>query len=170
MNRLLDFYRGRGPDDRGRLLAEILCRDDDWLEATHDFIQWLFPLREASSVNPFAPLADAEVRAAFASDEALRRKLLASFDRMLVFYGLERRGELIVTSANWAARKGNWFTQGTHNDLRITRILKCLAMLGLRDWAERFLGCLETLRVAEPDCGIGATAFRYWRDALRRPG
>ena len=169
MNPLLAFYRDAGRDHRGRTLDEILRRDDDWLERTHDFVQWLFPLREPSGANPFAPLVDDEIRDAFDADAAMRARLLASLDRMLAFYGLVRSADGIVKSPDWPARKRNWFLCSTHNDLRITRILKSLSLLGLREWAERLLGCLETLRVAEPDCGIGATAFGYWRDALRRP-
>ena len=56
LNRLLNFYLGGAPDDRGRTLAEILRQDDAWLESTHDFVQWLFPLDRPSGVNPSAPL------------------------------------------------------------------------------------------------------------------
>jgi hypothetical protein len=35
MNKLLAFYSGGAPDDRGRLLAEITRQDDLWLEVTH---------------------------------------------------------------------------------------------------------------------------------------
>lgn len=169
MNRLLAFYRGQAPDDRFRTIGSILTRDDAWFEHTHDFIQWLFPLREASPVNPGAPTVDAEVIAAFGSEPALRERLIASFERMLRFYGLERRGALILTASNFPARKHDWFVRETHNDRRLTRILRSSATLGLVDEAELLLGCLETLRVTEPDCGVGATAFRYWRDALKRP-
>lgn len=44
MSQLLRFYCGTHPDHRGRMLAEILRQDDDWLEITHDYIPWLFPL------------------------------------------------------------------------------------------------------------------------------
>jgi hypothetical protein len=169
MNRLLGFYEGNPPDDRGRFLAEILRQDDRWLEATHDFVQWLFPLREPSRVTHWAPVIDAEVRAAFQRDERLRGRLLASFRRMLAFYGLTHRDGLIVKASNWAERKGNWFTHATHNDLRITRMLKSLDALGLRHEAEALLACLDALRASESDCGIGETAFRHWRGALGEP-
>jgi hypothetical protein len=166
MNRLLAFHDGSQPDDQGRFLVEILRHDDRWLEATHDFVQWLFPLREPSRVTPWAPLIDAEVLAAFQRDDQLRQSLLASFQRMLAFYGLAQGDGVIGKGPNWARRKGNWFTHGTHNDLRITRILKSLASLGLRREAGQFLACLEGLRASEPDCGISETTFRYWRAAL----
>lgn len=167
MNRLLAFYYGGCADERGRFLADITRQDDLWLEVTHDYIQWLFPLREMSKVVPSAPLVDKEVVEAFRQDELLRRHLLASFIRMLSFYGLIRRNGEIEKGPNWEERKDNWFTQGSHNDLRITRILKCLSILGLRHEASQFLRCLEKLRTSEPDCGVSETAYRYWRDALR---
>ena len=168
MNRLLAFYYGGHPDDKGRFLAEITRQDDLWLELTHDYIQWLFPLREISKVTPSAPLADREVIEAFLRDELLRQHLLASFIRMLHFYGLARDNGEIKKGANWVERKGNWFTEGTHNDLRITRILKSLSILGLRDEAEQFLACLEKLRTSELDCGVSEIAYRFWREAVRR--
>lgn len=39
VNALLAFYRGEGPDDRGRMLTDILQQDDAWLERTHDYVQ-----------------------------------------------------------------------------------------------------------------------------------
>ncbi|WP_206759285.1 opioid growth factor receptor-related protein, partial [Acinetobacter baumannii] len=130
MNRLLAFYYGGAPDDRGRTLAEILRQDDVWLEHTHDCIQWLFPMRVASGVNPSAPTVTDEVARAFQTDELLRRHLLASFVRMLSFFGLQRQDGAIVQGPNWPQRKRDWFTTPTHNSLRITRILTSLATLG----------------------------------------
>lgn len=165
-NRLLAFYRGSGVDDRGRRLHEILAHDDRWLEATHDFIQWLFPLREPSGVTPDAPLIDAEVAQAFAHDDDLRERLRASFDRLLAFYGLRRSDGRIEPSPQWPARRGNWFIRPTHNNLRITRILKSCVALGLRDEASQLLDALERLCADKAVCGVGETALAYWREAL----
>ncbi len=166
MNKLLAFYFGAAPDDRGRLLAEFTRQNDLWLEVTHDYIQWLFPIREPSGVTPWAPTVDREVLAAFHQDELLRTHLMASFLRMLSFYGLAWKEGRIVKGGNWEERKDNWFTQGTHNDLRLTRIIKCLTLLGLRPVADQFHSALVELRESEPDCGIRDTAFSYWRAAL----
>ena len=110
MNRLLAFYAGSGPDHRGRYLRDIVRQDDRWLETTHDYVQWLFPLPEPSGVLPSAPTIDAEVAAAFAADEALRQTLRRSFLRMLSFYGLVVRDSSIAKGANWEERKADWFT------------------------------------------------------------
>ncbi len=162
---LVAFQRGTRHDDRGRLLSEILRADDDWLESTHDFIQWLFPLPEPSAVNPAAPLAGAEVQQAFRDDALLRAHLRASFLRMLRFYGLALGDDGKVRPAgNWAQRSA-WLRHGGHNDLRITRILRSMRVLGLGDEARALLDCLERLRESEP-CGVNPRAFDYWRAAL----
>ena len=106
MNRLLAFYYGSHPDDRGRMLAEILRQDDTWLEISHDYIQWLFPLSEMSRVNRDAPLVDAATAQAFRNDELLRGHLLAAYLRMLSFFGLQRLHDgRVVKSAAWDERK-----------------------------------------------------------------
>ncbi|TKJ09244.1 hypothetical protein E8Q34_17915 [Halomonas sp. 15WGF] len=54
-------------------------------EHTHDYIQWLFPIPEASRFNSFAPLLTPAVQAAFANDERLRHHQQRSLDVMLNF-------------------------------------------------------------------------------------
>lgn len=165
MNALVAFQLCTRRDDRGRLLSDILRADDDWLESTHDFIQWMFPLPEPSAVNPGAPLAGPEVRAAFRADALLRAHLHASFLRMLRFYGLALGDDGIVGPApNWSQRNA-WFRLGGHNDLRITRILRSMTVLGLGAEARALLDCLERLR-ADEACGVNARAFEYWRAAV----
>jgi len=50
-----DFLEG-GFDFKNRSVREILAKDDDWLESTHDYIQWLFPLDVKSFSNRNAPV------------------------------------------------------------------------------------------------------------------
>ena len=56
---IVKFFRNESPDDSGRMLDEILAWPDGQSEYTHNFIQWLFPTREPSPVNPEAPTVDA---------------------------------------------------------------------------------------------------------------
>lgn len=165
---LIYFYLGSHADSRGRMLAEILQQDDLWLETCHDYIQWLFPNRQPSRVTPDAPLITREIEQAFRADVLLRDQLRASFERLLAFYGLQRSADGIEKAPNWQQRKVNWFTQDTHNNLRITRILKCLMALGLEADARMFFEALERLRQSEPDCGIGSVAFDFWYQAVDR--
>jgi hypothetical protein len=163
---LIDFYLGTATDDHGRTFDTILAHDDEWLEYTHNFIQWLFPLTAISGANPTAPTLDAAQIAEFRSNPVLKKQLLRAFDRMLDFYGLARTPDSIIKSPEWEQRKSLWFTHHSHNHLRITRILKCLSALALEQDARMLFDSLVALKGVEPDCGIPAAAFAYWADAI----
>ncbi len=166
MSPLLAFYYGSHPDDRGRYLAEIVKQDDSWLEIALDYIQWIFPLTELSMANRSAPLLTNIDIAAFTSDELLRTHMRVVLHRMLKFYGLQFIGGKVITGSDWAERKDNWFAEPTHNNLRITRILKSLSTLGLGADARLVLDGLEYLVRTEPDCGVPEDALAYWRGAV----
>lgn len=160
------FYRGE-PDARGRTLADILTWDHDRLEARHDFIQYLFPLRVPSGVVPSAPLVTDETAAAFASNPALRANLVRALDLMLDFYGLrydEPTGR-IDRAPHFTDRSRVWLTPRNHNFLRLTRILTSLRLLRLPDRSAALLACLESIAAEHPTV-VGDSA-RYWRDAGR---
>ncbi|MBI3723517.1 hypothetical protein HY251_06130 [bacterium] len=165
---ILAFFRG-GPDASGRTLSEILGWDDDLLEEAHDYIQWVFPTRKRSEFHPSAPVLGPASVAAFQEDAELRRRLLGAFARMLRFYGLdlrERDGRPeVVHAESWEERRESWLSAGDHNLLRITRILDCLATLGLRDHARAFLAALESLDERDRR-EIGRRTYEFWRGAL----
>ena len=48
---IVRFYRGEGRDGAGRTIEEVWGFSAVRLELTHDFIQWLFPLRHPSAFN-----------------------------------------------------------------------------------------------------------------------
>lgn len=170
-NSLLTFYSGLGPDDRGRFLHEIQNWPDEDLEITHDYIQWLFPLRERSAFNLRAPILDAKTIAAFRANPKLRTNFKASFIRILTFYGftlLEDPPVRVIPASSFPERAENWLTPGNHNYLRITRILKSLRLLGLEQEALAFFRCLSALYHRESAGGFSPIShenFEYWRDA-----
>jgi hypothetical protein len=133
-------------------------------EYTHNFIQW-FSRRPASAAPTTAPVDAAQI-VQFRSNPTLQKQLLRAFDRMLDFYGLDRTPNSISKAPNWAQRKSLWFTHPSHNHLRITRILKCLNILALGQEARMLYDSLVSLKETEPDCGIPATAFAHWADAV----
>ena len=168
MSRLIEFYSGAAPDHAGRVLQQIQQWPDDRLEAVHDFIQWLFPLEEPSPVNPLAPVLDRKTIQAFAARPELRENLRVSFLRMLRFYGLEMQPgppPVVRPAANFLERAPNWLRPGNHNHLRITRILKSLALLGLMEEARAFLECLEAIYAEHPG-RISGVSLRFWREAI----
>jgi hypothetical protein len=172
MSRLLDFYRGAGTDAEGRTLAEILAWGDDDLEAVHDFIQWLFPLPEPSNFNADAPLLTPEDIAAFQGDAVVRANLRRAFARILRFLGLEQQGGgEVVEGPNFAARAPDVWASPNHNWLRVSRILRSLALLGLRPEAGALYARLASFRDSRR-FPIREDTFRYWTAAVdgRAPG
>ena len=169
-SRIVQFYYGDGLDHRGRTLDQLQTQTPDGLERNHDYIQWLFPLPERSSANADAPLLlPADIRE-FNHSEELRSNLLRSLAVMLGFYGLEttgNTGELeIRRSGNFMARSRVWLTPFNHNFLRITRILRCLSLLGCLEHARAMLGCLEGIYRDHPAI-IGQKTFQFWKTAVQ---
>ncbi|XP_067286882.1 opioid growth factor receptor-like protein 1 [Pseudorasbora parva] len=135
----LEFYHGRiksSPDD-----VHIDEFHKEWrgdyrlLENCHSYIQWLFPIQERG-VNWDAHVLTKKEIKAFRKDEAAKMKLVKSYKLMLDFYGIrlvnETTGE-VKRANNWKERFSN-LNRYTHNNLRITRILKCLGTLGLQHY------------------------------------
>lgn len=147
------------------MLAEIVQQDDFWLEQTHDYIQWLFPLSDISRASSHAPLVDGPTIKAFLVDDLLRQHMRLCLVRMLKFLGLRFDGRSLEKAANWNERRGEWFTAHSHNSLRITRILKSMALLGLKQDAIALHVGLEKLCDGEPDCGITDQSRKLWAQA-----
>lgn len=169
--RILEFYSGRGRDDRGRTLAEILGWSDAGLEEIHDYIQWLFPLPERSGANPEAPVLDAGTIAEFRADSALRAAIHRAFLRMLAFYGLETSQDGVARAASYEEKSCNWLRPGNHNHLRLTRILRSLTVLGLEQDALSLFDCLRSIYEADvstKQSRISPRTFQFWSKAVEK--
>jgi hypothetical protein len=167
--RIVAFYEGSAPDDRGRFLDDILQFDDEQLEDVHDFIQWLFPLSERSGANPSAPRLDDAAIAAFQTRSSLRAALRRSLDRMLAFYGFTWSGEHIVRSPSFAARSSIWLHPGDHNHLRLTRILRSLRILGEAQAAQALFAALTHIYNEERKTRrnrISDRSYFFWSGAI----
>ncbi|XP_022055599.1 opioid growth factor receptor-like [Acanthochromis polyacanthus] len=107
----------------------------DTLEYVHTYIQWLFPLQEPGMNFEATPLTKEEINE-FLKSSTAKENLLKSYKLMLDFYGIElcdaKTGE-VKRAWNWSDRFHN-LDSHTHNNLRITRILKCLGTLGYRHY------------------------------------
>jgi hypothetical protein len=164
--RVRDFLGRGGADHRGRTLKELLGWPDARLESEHDFIQWLFPLDTPSPVNPLAPVPSRADFAALARDAAVREGSRAAFARMLAFYGLRRDDAAgrVAKAATWSGK--DWAQHATHNDLRLTRILRSLTLLGLRDEAGALLAALEELVLEGRGAQRAQVPLAHWREAV----
>ncbi len=167
---LASFYLGLTPDSQGRMIEDIWTWDYHRLEYTHDYIQWLFPLKERSNFNLTAPVLNDRVIVFFMDNDLLKKRLFRSLSMMLKFYGLESsKGAdniLIKKTSEYRERSMLWVTEGNHNYLRITRIMTCLMTLGLQSYARAFFDCLANIYIEEGD-EIGDVTYRYWECAVR---
>lgn len=164
-------------DAQGRTLSSILAWSDDELEHCHNYIQTLFPLPEPSPFNPAAPVISCGVFKAFRQDPALRNRLKEAFCRMLTFYGFKLHVdgvyECVVKGENFDLASNNWVKQYSHNHLRITRIIRCLRVLGLEKQAAAFFLVLEKLCQgsgrARRFSPISEKSRDFWTKAATRP-
>jgi hypothetical protein len=143
------FLRGTGRDGRGRHLSDVVAFNDARIEAVHDFIQWLFPLAEASRAVPGAPVLDAVEAAAIRGDPQAQAGFRAGLERMARFY----------------ADTDGWLTGYDHNHLRITRIIAATrSLLGQADAAAFYAGIMA--RNTAAGSPVNRDSLRYWRAAL----
>jgi Opioid growth factor receptor (OGFr) conserved region len=157
------FLEGTGTDDRGRSLEQILRQDDHWLEYTHDFIQWLYPIDSPSGVNPNAPVLTALEAGNLGANSKIAANMRRAFVRMAAFYGFDVKEHIIERRSNYSLRVPNWAARPTHNDLRITRILRSLTLFGLTSEAKLFYDvAMVTVREIRGDTEVQ----RYWFAAL----
>ncbi len=164
MSVLTDFYRGKITDHENRTLEDLWAFSDDEMEMCHDFIQWMFPTRVMSKFNPDAPLIFDEDVAEFAQDPLLKANLLKSLDRFLAFLGLTRADGKVIPTDDYPAKRGIWAAPD-HNWMRVTRVLTCLRILGLRAEAQCFYDRLQEIKTEEGS-HINVETARFWREAV----
>ena len=145
---VLHFLEGAIPDGRGRTLSMIMALDDQAIESTHDFIQWIFPLDEPSRSHPGAPVLDLFEIEEIKSSEVAQANLMQSADW---YFGFLQRHD-------------HWIRQYDHNHLRITRVIKSLRLLVSDEVADQFKSAiLDFLR--GNFSVIGERSREYWLDA-----
>jgi Opioid growth factor receptor (OGFr) conserved region len=165
---IIGFYSGKSTDYQGRNIRDIWNYNDQQLEFVHDYIQWLFPLKQKSIFNRSAPTLDDQVIATFKNNRNLQKNLFISLQLMLTFYGLKiEDNRQIIKADNYGQIKKRWITLRNHNYLRITRILTSLKLLGLEKFAIALFNCLEKIYTEESEI-IGSKTFNYWQNAIKK--
>jgi hypothetical protein len=74
----------------------------------------------------------------------------------------------IIRAEHWRKNFRNWAVRFDHNHLRITRILRCLRILGLQKECEAFFAALKTV-FEDPAINISERSMMYWTRAVTRP-
>ena len=142
------FLEGEGVDARGRTVFDVLSMNDVALEHTHDFIQWLFPLPEASSAVPDSPVLTPDDIQAIRVSELAPMALAAGTDRMSAFYRSTH----------------GWLMPNDHNHLRITRIIRSLRLLVGDAEADAFRDDILE-RVEATRAPVSVRSRGYWATA-----
>ena len=114
----------------------------DMLEQHHGYIQWIFPL-PTPGMNWDSYTLQQHEADAISGNKELQARVLRSYEMMLDFYGMrlvDRETGRVERSvkAQAHARYRN-LCERFHNNLRITRILKSLGLLGLQRFQVPFL-------------------------------
>ncbi|NXU72503.1 OGFR factor, partial [Oreotrochilus melanogaster] len=129
----------------------------------------LFPLRERG-VNLRARQLTCQEIQAFKKSEEVMQRFVRAYQLMLRFYGIDlvskETGEL-KRAENWAERFRN-LNRYSHNNLRITRILKCLGEMGYEHYQYHLVKFFlrETL-VEETLPNVKRSALDYFLFTLR---
>jgi len=165
----LAFYRNEEQGKNGFLIDGILNFKESEVEKHHNFIQFLFPTYQRSNYCSYAPLLNAEIVQAFLTDSSLRAKQQEALALMVDHYGLKldlHTGKVSINPSTFAAKQQNFFVNGSHNLLRITRILSSLTSLGQPELAVEFYNCLKGLsegRIPK----LKKTLDQYWFSVVR---
>ncbi|MBP9759773.1 MAG: ADP-ribosylglycohydrolase family protein [Candidatus Pacebacteria bacterium] len=146
---LVQFIAGEGLDSNGRTHADVLAMDDEALEQEHDYIQWLFPLREQSGAVWDAPTLTNDDIADIAHGDESRQAMQRALERMRRFYG----------------ENDHWLVPHEHNHLRITRVLKSTRILLGKEHAHEFYRFI-TKRIEGKGVHTREENVAYWNAAI----
>lgn len=132
-----------GTKPHGSSLEDILQFNRVTFDTHHDFIQWLFPNREASPINPLAPLlCDLHV-SAYAELPELRASVEQSFGKFLSFLGLAASEPGFSRAPDFEQGAQYWLSPLDHNHRRISRVLTFLCEIGRNEMAVAMLAYFE---------------------------
>ena len=189
---LVSWYSGASVS--GRVfgpLADFWSWDDNDLEFKHDYIQFVFPIMEASMFNSNAPVVTVDIAQELRTNLQCILNMKKSLNRMLLFYGFEAVpidvGSVnnvsdsfiscalsessancdfapFTRSVNFKQRFANWGNPGNHNHLRLTRIMRSLRIFGLYELSERLYSTLLVCVKQHPTM-VHASTLPYWKDA-----
>jgi hypothetical protein len=175
LNANLKFYKGliRSKPDGVYIdqYHKTWAQDMDRLEAGHDYIQWLFPVREPGMNQDAQELQLHEAEGIQKDNQAIQR-FVRSYEMMLHFYGMK----LVSYETGGVTRANNWREQfanlnhSEHNFLRITRILKSLGEMGLERYKMPLIQFLLTEAIATRELwNTLDSCHNYWIPTLRDP-
>ena len=151
-SKLIKFYSGEGTDHKGRTIEDMLNFPDSEFDECHDFIQWMFPLHEASRMTS----ADVPI---------FTREDFQAFHAEKEHHNVERAARRFVKFLRDKSPE-NWCNDGDHNLLRITRVIRSLRLMNHTYLAkalyEMVIACALKRKISN-------TTISYWHRAYNEP-
>lgn len=163
MSVITDFQLGIEPDSSDRLISEIWNLTPFWLEHDHKYIQWLFPIDTQTKFNRHAPTLTGADLEMFSQSDELKSSQRQSLNIMLRFFGMKWAGNEIMPQENINIREHIWLKRSGHNHLRISRIIRSLALCGHLELSQKFQ--LAMLDTASQHGEVSEESQQYWRNA-----
>ena len=142
------FLLNESCDHKGRMLSDIYKFSDIEIEATHDFIQIVFPLAEPSfwSSNKYFIESQKQI------DSLSKNKNVK---------------EAILQSASWyisfLKRNNHWKNVNDHNLKRITRMIKSVRLIVGDIEADKVKK--EIISIENIEKLVGQKSINYWKNA-----
>ncbi len=121
MSQVFDFLRGRGPNNHGEMLRQVLIKSTVELQEDTGWERWLFPLYEPSRGSQGVPLIDVTEILAGQKDAVVRYNMRKSYERMTTYFD-----------------NPFWIINEDHNHGRITRIIESLRLFQHEWEAQQF--------------------------------
>ena len=140
------FLEGKIKDYEGRFLREILAFNDLEIENTHNFIQWVFPLNEASKSLPGAPILFEEEIDDIRKSNLAKQNLIKSKDWFISFLG----------------RVNTWETENNHNQKRVSRMIKSIRLLHSSKEADNCLS--DVINLAKNRHLMSKNIINFWKN------
>lgn len=145
---VLAFLEARGTDYRSRVISEIWDFEDNLIDTTHDFIQWLFPLPlEAPSQLSRPTLTGLGLRAIASSALAV-----SNIQKSQYWF------------LNFLERSDVWLKSYNHNHLRITRMIKNSSLIEGSNYSDRLFKTVAGI-ADRKNFKIDPKTIDHWQNA-----
>ena len=144
-NEILRFFEEKEADFKGRMYSDIMNMSDYQLEIVHDYIQVLFPIPEPSRFNNNSPILTEEEAALIRDSTIARTSFIKAANKMYGFY----------------SKYNHWCRYEDHNLLRITRIIRSIALiLGIEYANKAYEKFIELC--TKNDFEVDQETLNYW--------
>lgn len=157
---VINFFLGLELDSNSRTISDILSFNEQEIENTHDFIQYIFPTIEKSNYNPNAPLISENLKRLFSENVVAQENFCKTCRLFLHFCGFKclKSNELFTP-----VYEKSFLSRPSHNLLRISRVLNSLNQIGKKSCSREIFSQIETFNFLYPKV-IPTSSYEIWKN------